>query len=230
MKSTVSFPPPGYLIFTSNGGITWQNIEYGEQNYIISLDFIDIEHGAISIAEKGVSFTSDGGLTWTVPTTVNGYVPDFVEYINDSALLVCNGANMLAMTTHANNNWEMVIENNGGMLFANDYFFISEKKGWLVGGAGMIMQYSNPLLNIFESDISADVDIAIYPNPVDNILFIEHALCLERIVIADMQGRVLHQINKPDNHSVDVSFLTSGTYILSIGTNDGSQSFLFVKK
>ena len=230
MKSTDSFPPPGYLLFTGNGGISWENVEYGEQNSIISFDFTDSGHGAISITQKGVSFTSDGGLTWTVPTMVNGYVPDFVGYMNDSMLLVSYGANMLAMTTHENTSWNVILDNNEGLLLANDYYFLSEKKGWLVGGAGMIMHYNNPLLDVPESDIPENNYITFYPNPVDDNLMIKQDLKVKSIIITDMQGRVLHQAKELNNHCIDVSFLTTGTYITSIQTIDDFYIFTFIKK
>ena len=70
-------------------------------------------------------------------------------------------------------------------------------------------------------DIPED-DIRIYPNPVQNILYIESATVPE-YQIFDVDGRCLL---KGENSSIDVSILKTGTYLLLIN----NQTFKFIKQ
>lgn len=65
-------------------------------------------------------------------------------------------------------------------------------------------------------------DIRIYPNPVQNILYIESATVPE-YQIFDVDG---HCLLKGENSSIDVSILKTGTYLLLIN----NQTFKFIKQ
>ena len=65
-------------------------------------------------------------------------------------------------------------------------------------------------------------DIRIYPNPAQNILYIESANVPE-YQIFDVDGRCLL---KGENSSIDVSMLKTGTYLLLIN----NQTFKFIKQ
>ena len=65
-------------------------------------------------------------------------------------------------------------------------------------------------------------NIRIYPNPVQNILYIESANVPE-YQIFDVDGRCLL---KGENSSIDVSILKTGTYLLLIN----NQTFKFIKQ
>lgn len=73
-------------------------------------------------------------------------------------------------------------------------------------------------------------DTFIYPNPVKDVLNIESSERLQRIAIYDRSGK-LH-LNKQMNRSgeLQLSHLASGVYILRVHSEEGSQSFRFVKE
>lgn len=74
--------------------------------------------------------------------------------------------------------------------------------------------------------------VQLYPNPVNNSLFIENGNEFHHLSIFDMHGRiVLHKphLTKGINN-LDVSFLKPGTYILCLINYDASQNVFFLKE
>ena len=83
---------------------------------------------------------------------------------------------------------------------------------------------------INDEDITS---FTIYPNPVENELFIATELRVEEISIYDIYGRetMRQQVNKSTNQQViDVADLNSGVYFVKIVTNEGEAVKRFVKK
>lgn len=73
----------------------------------------------------------------------------------------------------------------------------------------------------------------IYPNPVDNKLFIETEVSVEEISIYDIYGRqtLSQQVNKSTSQQVvDVADLNSGVYFVKIVTDNGEIVKRFVKE
>jgi predicted extracellular nuclease len=69
--------------------------------------------------------------------------------------------------------------------------------------------------------------IAIYPNPVSNKkLFIENGASINSLRIYDFTGREVLSRIKPDYHSLDVSGLQGGIYVLFLELKDGSSQVL----
>ena len=65
----------------------------------------------------------------------------------------------------------------------------------------------------------------IYPNPTSNILYVEGNKDVESIVIFDLNARKL--IKNQSSKTVDVSALSSGTYIVKV---NNQETFRFIKK
>lgn len=72
----------------------------------------------------------------------------------------------------------------------------------------------------------------IYPNPTENILFIDTTeKHINKIEIFDLQGRLLKTIKENKvKYQIDISNFTSATYLLKITTEKGSQSVKIIKK
>jgi hypothetical protein len=68
-----------------------------------------------------------------------------------------------------------------------------------------------------------------YPNPVEDKLYIETDVEIEDVVVYDVYGRQQDNV-AIRQHFVDVSDLTSGTYLIKIVTNDSGFIRRFVKK
>ena len=74
-------------------------------------------------------------------------------------------------------------------------------------------------------------NINIYPNPVQNELFIElDNQEVTNITIIDYSGRVVQVMTNNTANSIDVSNLTQGIYILKISTKEGVFTNRFIKQ
>ena len=74
---------------------------------------------------------------------------------------------------------------------------------------------------------------SIYPNPVQDKLYIEAEAVIEEIVVYDVYGRVQNLRNSETQklrNSIDVSDLNSGVYFVQIKTEEGNITKRFVKE
>ena len=74
--------------------------------------------------------------------------------------------------------------------------------------------------------------INVYPNPVNDKLFIETVTVVEEVVVYDVYGR--HQVTETPSHqgdlSIDVADLNSGVYFVKVVTENGEAVQRFIKK
>ncbi len=79
-----------------------------------------------------------------------------------------------------------------------------------------------------------DLDLAklkYYPNPVDNILNISYIEEIVKVEVFDLKGRmILDRQFEDTNVSVDLSTLSSGTYMVNVKTRESNQFVKIVKK
>ncbi|MEO6049069.1 MAG: YCF48-related protein [Candidatus Kapaibacterium sp.] len=54
----------GIMLRTTNGGVSWTRIDYGELEIIVALVFTDREHGIALDGNGAILRTADGGLNW----------------------------------------------------------------------------------------------------------------------------------------------------------------------
>lgn len=75
-------------------------------------------------------------------------------------------------------------------------------------------------------------NVKIYPNPADNILFIDTIdNQIQKIEIFDLQGRLLKTIKEnKEKYQIDISIFSSATYLVKLSTEKGSQTVKVVKK
>lgn len=82
-------------------------------------------------------------------------------------------------------------------------------------------------------DVSLDKGFVLYPNPVSNILSFKNAnnLTVKSLKITNVLGNTVYSnVNSEGLNTIDVSKLSSGIYILSIVSENGTQQFKFIKK
>ena len=78
-------------------------------------------------------------------------------------------------------------------------------------------------------DVSAEFNLAIYPNPARNMLTIELEEQVEMITVMNLEGRV-ENIVRPSNNRLDVSHLKNGLHFLIIQTDRGLVRTKFMKE
>lgn len=74
----------------------------------------------------------------------------------------------------------------------------------------------------------AEMDLVVFPNPVNQVLYIEHSKPVNKIEIVDLSGRILNVI--AGNNSIDVSGLSSGIYFINVSSDNSQYRRKFVKE
>ncbi len=92
---------------------------------------------------------------------------------------------------------------------------------------------TNNALTSIESTLGVNEEsltsFEMYPNPVNNKLFINGLENIKSVTIYDISGRLINQVSYLGNHNaveVSTNKLTQGTYFVKVKTNAGE----FVKK
>ena len=72
--------------------------------------------------------------------------------------------------------------------------------------------------------------LSIYPNPVNDRLYIETETEVEEVVVYDVYGRQQSTVNGQQTLSIDVANLNSGIYFVKVVTTEGEVVKRFIKK
>jgi len=80
-------------------------------------------------------------------------------------------------------------------------------------------------------DDASALGIIVYPNPTNNILFIDTHLDIE-VQVLDMMGRIISEIVRPENNTmrIDLSKLTTGVYNMTISYENKQYSKRIIKQ
>jgi ELWxxDGT repeat protein len=122
----------GNLIFTEDGGRTWQWRRMGSFNGMMDLYFVDALHGwAIYEYSDGLAKTEDGGITWTtIDLSDLGWLPRFHDMWfknkNDGFLVSDQGS---FRTSDGGLSWTKIPDFWGGSTMA--IRFIDDKNGFI---------------------------------------------------------------------------------------------------
>jgi plastocyanin len=80
-------------------------------------------------------------------------------------------------------------------------------------------------------DLTPELDIRIWPNPVSDWLSIESNVALDRVVVRDLFGRVMmHESEVVGLHRMNLSALPAGTYLVNAESGLHKWSSVIVKK
>lgn len=125
------------LLISSNAfsqGI-WQVIDSPVNDNLVSVSFIDEDHGWIASDQGNVLFTEDGGENWMM-----GFIDGIPESIHFSSIdhgcmvgrfSSAVDSTFIMITTDGGDNWNSMPHPNAVSLY--DVFFINDDIGWAVG-------------------------------------------------------------------------------------------------
>jgi hypothetical protein len=122
------------------------------------------------------------------------------------------------------------IDNNGLLTAISDGTVdVTATANDVSGETGTItITISNQSLGINKN---SSQNISIYPNPVQNQLFVEsNELEITEISILDYSGQLVKLITNNTTNQIDVSDLKQGVYILKVVSKEGMSTSRFVKK
>ena len=94
---------------------------------------------------------------------------------------------------------------------------------------GAIFKFSDLIVGV--NPLSEKSGIKLYPNPVQNELFVETSeLNVIEMMILDHSGRIVRSIANTKVNSIDISDLKEGVYILKFYTEGGTSTNRFIKQ
>ena len=126
------------LVYTDDGGDTWQRHGAPSRAELIHLDFIDDKHGWIVGAEGAILYTFDGGQSWNrqrSDTSATIYHIDFRDEENGWAV---GERGTVLKTSDAGHTWTPVESKVRSTLLSVQ--FVNDDDGWIVGRGGMVMR------------------------------------------------------------------------------------------
>jgi len=79
-----------------------------------------------------------------------------------------------------------------------------------------------------ESILNNEVKLSVYPNPTSNELRIVGTKFIEMILVYNLKGQLIMQINNPENN-IDLTELNAGHYFLEFISSDGVETIQVIK-
>ena len=82
-------------------------------------------------------------------------------------------------------------------------------------------------------NLKQDISLAVYPNPVSDVLSVKHPTSVNRVTIINLEGKKLLEktvSNDTISTDINVASLQVGTYIVLVDTNGEQSSTKFIKK
>ena len=89
----------------------------------------------------------------------------------------------------------------------------------------LYLSVSNDVLSVADDDVPQKA--LVYPNPVENILYIKNMFDLKSINVYNHLGQLVLQSKEA---IIDVSQLSKGMYVLQINTGQGIETKRIIKK
>ena len=119
--------------------------------------------------------------------------------------------------------------------YGEGYYRILDEKGNVaLDGDGAFGEEASHIISIVKDEMEDGIEeisssFRIYPNPVNDILYINAETEIEEVIVYDVYGRQQSTVNGQQS-SIDVSRLNTGIYFVRIKTNDEVVTKRFVKE
>jgi photosystem II stability/assembly factor-like uncharacterized protein len=127
---------------TNNGGIDWIADQIGTWYSLKSVYFVDKNIGW-AVGEKGVTKTTDGGITWIPQLNATNHQIFYASYFinQDTGWVVGGSGATILKTTNGGSDWDLQTLDDYNVLYSVN--FINENNGWAVGGDGVVLKTTN---------------------------------------------------------------------------------------
>ncbi|NQX98885.1 MAG: T9SS type A sorting domain-containing protein, partial [Flavobacteriales bacterium] len=250
-NSNINFFSNNNGVFTVEPNLTTSNNTYCAPAFAdIDIDgdldlYVGEYSGTVEVfTNNGGAFTATNDLQANSSTINLTYrsKPTFADIDNDGDLdlYLGNGYGTIRVYTNTNGLFSTTpyLQAGGTVIDVGHYsaptFADIDNDGdldlYVGNGDGNITFYENLALTTGISKIET-TEISIYPNPVQNQLFIElDNQEITEITIIDYSGRIVKTITNNNAKNIDVSGLTQGIYILKVSTKNGVLTNRFIKQ
>lgn len=208
----------GLVMHTSNGGNNWQMQTSGILTSLRDVSFVDSLNGWAAGNSARIIYTSDGGLTWvSQPSNTTGTI-NSIKFVDKQ-----NGWFVKFAEIHKTNNggltWVKDTLNISG-AFHTAIDFVDLNNGWVVGGGGVILKYSNSLTSI--NPLSNDkFEMSFYPNPTNGDLVFDVMLKESALVSVKIYSITGQEIDNVIPAQLMHSGINNTRYQLQSSLSDG---------
>jgi len=134
----------GAIFKTIDGGLTWNSLTIPIIAKLEAVTFVNSLHGWAVGFDRTILHTTDGGITWTYPTTEESYLPHLYSVAaTDSLHCWAVGANGSIFHTNdgSDSAWVKQVSPTDQDLTA--VTFVNSSTGWSVGAGGVIIRTSD---------------------------------------------------------------------------------------
>ncbi|OFY70180.1 MAG: hypothetical protein A3G23_08505 [Bacteroidetes bacterium RIFCSPLOWO2_12_FULL_37_12] len=121
-----------------DGGMNWAKLSFPDSTQIAAVHFINDTVGFISVYNKGIYKTTNGGITWKASTAS---YPSDIFFVNDSTGYSTGGYGFIYKTIDQGENW--FIQSSPTNLSLNKIYFTNQQNGVICGADGAILYTSN---------------------------------------------------------------------------------------
>jgi photosystem II stability/assembly factor-like uncharacterized protein len=138
------------LLYTDNGGETWQRQRTPSRLELIHIDFANDKRGWITGADGTILATVDGGQTWTRQESGTKTTIYHVDFRSDKRGLAVGERGTIVRTSDGGVTWTPVVVKTRSTLLSVQY--LSDDDGWAVGRGGTILRTDDAGLTWIEQE------------------------------------------------------------------------------
>ena len=229
--SDVSPAGNGFVVKTTDGGVTWNLLPTGTTNALKSVWFTDVNHG-VAVGASGIILkTADGGVTWDVVSIYQTVMLNSVYFTDDSTGYAVGSGMVVGLPLGMYINIGTLFKTiDGGATWISlpsgtanglaSVFFSGTNAGYAVGIGGTILSTIKGIVSISETSRPAS-SFTLFPNPTNGRITITNKKHLKEVAIItifDSKGATVLQEEFLGQNPVDmdVSSLTKGIYFVKI--------------
>ncbi len=130
---------PSYLMKTTDGGASWERIEFGEGRDRIARIFFTKSGYGYAVGESGVVFAmQDDKKTWKKTLVPSRYLLLDGNFTDDLHGAIVGGGRTILFTEDAGLTWNKATVSGTSETKLNSIFFVNQRTGWTVGTNGKI--------------------------------------------------------------------------------------------
>lgn len=138
------------LLYTDDGGETWQRQRAPSRLELIHIDFANDKRGWISGANGTILATVDGGATWTKQAAGTTATIYHIDFRNEKKGLAVGERGTILRTTDGGVSWTPVAIKVRSTLL--NVLFLSDDNGWAVGRSGTVLRTDDAGLTWIEQE------------------------------------------------------------------------------
>ncbi len=174
-----------------------------------------------------MSFDVQGDMDVDLPLNANDFNVSFIV-INEASQPVTNATVLF--------NDQTLTTNNAGVAATTapcgKYEFTILKEGYAMYKDSLTVDAQDVSKTIILTDVAASsAKITVFPNPVQNTLYINLNANTEKIQLFDISGKLVYEISNPANKTeIDMHNLEQGVYLLKLWQNNSLNVIKVIKQ